>query len=108
MNTLPINIINKIMLYNSHPVADIFKDSKFISDNHKIWNESKRWSNMCKLLMLQGGIDYPTYWNNKLSPGLHRDFESIYNADIHLKFYNMALRDYCSDYETSSDSDYEE
>ena len=27
MNNLPENIINKIMLYNSHPIADILKAS---------------------------------------------------------------------------------
>jgi hypothetical protein len=27
MNTLPESVINKIMLFNSHPIADIIKDS---------------------------------------------------------------------------------
>ena len=27
MNTLPESIINKIMLFNSHPIADIIKES---------------------------------------------------------------------------------
>ena len=44
MNTLPIELYSKIMLYVSHPIADLFKQSgtfdeqPFREHGFKIWN----------------------------------------------------------------------
>lgn len=100
MNTLPMDIVNKIMLYNSHPVADVFKQSKYTHDNHKLWDESWRWNNIHR--MLDNGMIYPLFMRGcELPACVMEDYRRIYDK----RFIEWVLYDETSSSDSDSDSD---
>ena len=51
MNNLPIEIFNKIILYNSHPLADLFKKEfkEELTDHYRIFEEGPGYeANWCE------------------------------------------------------------
>jgi len=101
MNTLPMDIVNKIMLYNSHPVAEALKKSKYIHDNHKRWDESNMYHNIH--IVLDKGLIYPVYMRCcKLPTCVIKDYRNIYDK----RFIEWVLYEDSSSSDSDSDSDY--
>lgn len=91
---LPIEIIDKILLYNSHPLADIFKKSSY----HIKWtSDLDMWSNMQKLCVDK---QFPLYWRCKLPLVLCNEYRCIYS-----KFRTTSLFPSFLNAESDSDSD---
>ena len=93
---LPFEMINKILLYNSHPTADIFKKSQFISDNHKhdYKDENKiRYSNVQLLFSNKE----PVFRRCQISKQIYDDYNNLTNFWISeneklIKHYREQLR----------------
>ena len=81
MNTLPYNIIHKLMLYNPHPIADIIKDSSFFQAMQLERRGHIRGSPFDRGICdaFYGREFLPHNWVN----GDHRSSEEIYDGEEH-------------------------
>ncbi len=56
MNNLPESIINKIMLYNSHPIADIIEESTIFNYMEIRLRSENKYMLTCRTIHLPGGF----------------------------------------------------
>ena len=96
MNTLPESVINKIMLYNSHPIADIIKESSIFQamqlERRGHIQGSPFDRGICDAFY--GREFLPHKWVN----GDHRSREEIYDDEEH--------DEYCIGYDHHMDRKY--
>ena len=82
MNTLPENLINKIMLYVSHPCADLIKQA--VKDEHE--NENRE----CAII---GRRVVFTYSGRNVKKQEYKYNEKVIAYYLHTKYKNLPITD---------------
>ena len=82
MNTLPENLINKIMLYVSHPCADLIKQA--------VKDEYESETRMCSII---GRRVVFTYSGRNVKKQEYKYNEKVISYYLHTKYKNLPITD---------------
>ena len=72
MNRLPEEIINKIMSYNSHPVADMFKQSDYYKFFHELADIDLFSKYVFRYITYSKLENYTEFWDEHFAASLNK------------------------------------